>query len=129
MLVLKKQTNVFCTVCSSIKCIACSLFRLRWCNLSNTSCDRLASALKSNPSHLRELDLSGNSNLQDSGVKLLSAGLESPNCRLHVLRSATVSPGGQCVCQQMEIWNRDATFYLLVVILNVSGCKITTEKV
>ncbi|XP_044232390.1 NACHT, LRR and PYD domains-containing protein 14-like [Thunnus albacares] len=63
----------------------CRKAQLSHCGLSETHCEVVASALKSNPSHLRELDMSSN-DLHDSGVNLLSAGLESPNCRLETLR-------------------------------------------
>ncbi|XP_061592904.1 protein NLRC3-like isoform X2 [Cololabis saira] len=64
----------------------CRKARFSGCDLSETHCEVIASALKSNPSHLTELDLSNNWSLGDSGVKVLSGGLESPNCRLETLR-------------------------------------------
>ncbi|XP_036447033.1 ribonuclease inhibitor-like isoform X2 [Colossoma macropomum] len=59
--------------------------KLCGCKLSKRSCAALASALSSTTSSLRELDLSLN-DLNDSGVKLLSAGLENPHCKLEILR-------------------------------------------
>ncbi|KAL6104924.1 uncharacterized protein ACO6RY_06560 [Pungitius sinensis] len=58
---------------------------LSGCQITEKGCASLASALTSDPSPLRELDLSSN-HPGDSGVKLLSDGLESPHCRLETLR-------------------------------------------
>ncbi|KAM3870716.1 uncharacterized protein ACN63O_004795 [Diretmus argenteus] len=57
---------------------------LSGCQLSERSCEALASVLSSKSSSLRELDLSNN-DLKDSGVKVLSAGLGSPDCSLETL--------------------------------------------
>ncbi|XP_048851917.1 NACHT, LRR and PYD domains-containing protein 12-like isoform X2 [Brienomyrus brachyistius] len=65
----------------------CKLMKLRLslCGVAEGGCTSLASALRSNPSHLEELDLSTN-RPGDSAVKLLSALLEDPNCRLEKLK-------------------------------------------
>ncbi|XP_030591303.1 NACHT, LRR and PYD domains-containing protein 3-like [Archocentrus centrarchus] len=61
--------------------------RLRFCNLTEKSCEALASVFTSQTCScsLRVLDLSNN-NLLDSGVNFLSLGLESPHCNLETLR-------------------------------------------
>ncbi|KAG5836423.1 hypothetical protein ANANG_G00254550, partial [Anguilla anguilla] len=54
------------------------------CDLTEKSCDIVASALQSSNSALRDLDLSYN-DLGNSRVELLCAGLMSPNCKLQRL--------------------------------------------
>ncbi|XP_067338915.1 neoverrucotoxin subunit alpha-like [Channa argus] len=61
------------------------ILSLSGCLITEEGCDYLALTLSSNPSHLRELDLSYN-HPGDSGVKLLSAQLEDPHWRLDTLR-------------------------------------------
>ncbi|XP_069020356.1 NLR family CARD domain-containing protein 3-like [Embiotoca jacksoni] len=64
--------------------------RLSGCLITEEGCASLTSALISNPSSLRELDLSYN-HPGDSTVKLLSALQKDPHCKLETLR---VEPAG-----------------------------------
>ncbi|XP_062387142.1 NACHT, LRR and PYD domains-containing protein 12-like [Sardina pilchardus] len=57
---------------------------LAGCNLTDKSCEIVASVLQS-PNSLQQLDLSDN-NLRDSGAQLLSKGLSRSNCKIHTLR-------------------------------------------
>ncbi|KAM9467860.1 NLR family CARD domain-containing protein 3-like isoform 1-T4 [Clarias gariepinus] len=59
--------------------------RLCSCGVSVEGCATLTSALISNPSHLRDLDLSMNK-VGDSGVNCLCDLLENPHCKLETLR-------------------------------------------
>ncbi|XP_026138701.1 NACHT, LRR and PYD domains-containing protein 12-like isoform X2 [Carassius auratus] len=76
-----------------LKCPNCQLeiLRLSGCMVTEEGCVYLSSALSSNPSHLRELDLSYNHPGQ-SGVQLLNQKMEDPNCSLQILN---VDHGGE----------------------------------
>ncbi|KAG1954301.1 ribonuclease inhibitor-like, partial [Pimephales promelas] len=73
-------------LCAVLKDSHCKLERLRliYCYMTDEGCSDVTSALKSNPSHLRELDLSRNK-LGDSGVKNLSDILMNPQFKLEKL--------------------------------------------
>ncbi|XP_046730030.1 NLR family CARD domain-containing protein 3-like isoform X1 [Silurus meridionalis] len=75
--------NCLSAVVESLYCKVETL-RLRQCDVSPEGCAALISAVRSNPSHLRELDLSYN-NVGDSGVKCLSEILENSQCKLESL--------------------------------------------
>ncbi|XP_016388168.1 NACHT, LRR and PYD domains-containing protein 3-like [Sinocyclocheilus rhinocerous] len=59
--------------------------RLFNCSIGENDCASLASALKSNPAHLIELDLTHNKP-RDTGVKMLSDVLTDTSCKLETLR-------------------------------------------
>ncbi|XP_043111905.1 NACHT, LRR and PYD domains-containing protein 12-like isoform X2 [Puntigrus tetrazona] len=73
-------------LCDGLKSPNCHLQKLRLsgCMVTEEGCGYLSSALSSNPSHLRELDLSYN-HPGDSGVQLLKHKLEDPNYELKIL--------------------------------------------
>uniref|UniRef100_A0A8C1XU82 NACHT, LRR and PYD domains-containing protein 12-like n=1 Tax=Cyprinus carpio TaxID=7962 RepID=A0A8C1XU82_CYPCA len=79
------------------------ILRLSGCMVTKEGCCYVSSALTSNPSCLRELDLSYN-HPGDSGVKLLSEKLEDPNCSLdkfnvdHGGESRITAGLKKCVC-------------------------------
>uniref|UniRef100_A0A8C5AA70 Tripartite motif-containing protein 16-like n=1 Tax=Gadus morhua TaxID=8049 RepID=A0A8C5AA70_GADMO len=81
---------------------------LSGCLVTQEGCASLVSALSSNPSHLRELDLSYN-HPRDSGAALLSARLEDPHWRLDTL---SVEHGG--------VWR-------LIPALKKYACELTLD--
>ncbi|XP_034150827.1 NACHT, LRR and PYD domains-containing protein 12-like, partial [Esox lucius] len=85
---------------TGVKCLSAILedpqcrletLRLSGCLVTEEGCGSLVSALKTNPSHLKEINLTYN-HPGDLGVRLLSAGLEDPHWRLEELH---VDHGGE----------------------------------
>ncbi|KAI7797922.1 NACHT, LRR and PYD domains-containing protein 3 [Triplophysa rosa] len=90
--------KIISDVLKSPKC-RLEILRLSGCMVTGEGCCYLASALSSNPSHLRELDLSYN-HPGPSGVQLLHDRLHDPNCTLNKLNlehagSSRMIPGLQ----------------------------------
>ncbi|XP_030641422.1 NACHT, LRR and PYD domains-containing protein 12-like [Chanos chanos] len=121
----------------AVRCCRKSL--LRDYNLTQQSCETIASALKSVNCPLRELDLS-NTGLQDSGVTMLCAALKNPNCQLEILRLAlcklteqscssiaTVLQSVNCPLRELDLSNndlQDSGVKFLCVGLKNPHCKL-----
>ncbi|XP_037532706.1 protein NLRC3-like [Nematolebias whitei] len=95
-------------ICDGLQSSNCTLetLRLSGCLITKEGCAALASSLGFNHYYLKDLDLSYN-HPEDSGVKLLSAGLDDPNWALQTLRteprgSKFIKPGlGKYACDLM----------------------------
>ncbi|XP_062398780.1 stonustoxin subunit beta-like [Sardina pilchardus] len=81
-------------LCAGLRDPQCKLetLRLSGCLITHEGCSLLSSALKSNPSYLKQLDLSYN-HPGDSGVRELTDRLNDPSCKLETLR---YDHGGEC---------------------------------
>ncbi|XP_049331698.1 ribonuclease inhibitor-like [Astyanax mexicanus] len=81
-----KGDSVVEKLCDLLKDLHCTLkiLRLKNSEITEKGCAALSSALDSNPSHLIELDLSGNK-LGNLGVEHLSHLLKKPECKIEQL--------------------------------------------
>ncbi|CAI5657487.1 unnamed protein product [Oreochromis niloticus] len=79
---------------------------LSGCLITEEGCISLALALSSNPSHLRELDLSYN-DPGDSAMKLLLAGLKDPGWRLDTLRAGLLHDGEDTATALQRVFDSD----------------------
>ncbi|XP_050958280.1 ribonuclease inhibitor, partial [Labeo rohita] len=109
-------------ICEGLKNPVCELkiLKLSDCSITEEGYKALASALRSNPSHLIELDLTGNDPGQ-SGVKELNDLLQDPNCQLKTLRFLK-SPAAEEACEYLTgVLGKSP---LLLKELDLSGDKL-----
>ncbi|XP_029552312.1 NACHT, LRR and PYD domains-containing protein 12 isoform X2 [Salmo trutta] len=124
----------------------CKLMILRLCNCDMTEegCASLATALRLNPSHLKDLDLSFNSP-GDPGMNLLFAVLVDPCCKLEILTLdnckltenccaalATALSSNSCSLKNLNLSDNnlyDSGVQLLSAGLKKTQCKLETLKV
>ncbi|XP_072513945.1 uncharacterized protein [Salminus brasiliensis] len=126
--------------------------RLALCNFTGKSCTLLISALQTQTSSLKELDLSSN-DLQNSGVEQLFAGLQSSHFQLEILRLALCNIGEKVYenlgfsvlnlensLKELDLSNNDLkdsgvellcaglkSSHCKLQILRLSGCMITED--
>uniref|UniRef100_A0A665U2Z3 NACHT, LRR and PYD domains-containing protein 12-like n=1 Tax=Echeneis naucrates TaxID=173247 RepID=A0A665U2Z3_ECHNA len=112
------------------------------CDLTDRSCEYISSVFRSK-SALEELDLTRNK-LQDSGIKLLSEGLNSHNCKIQRLRlnscelserscehlASVLSSQSSCL-RELDLSNndlKDSGVELLSVGLKSPNCRLETLR-
>ncbi|KAM6953934.1 LOW QUALITY PROTEIN: uncharacterized protein FYW47_012868 [Aplochiton taeniatus] len=104
------------------------LYQSNYCQITEEGCASLASALSSNPFHLRELDLSNNA-LKNSGVKLLLSGCVVTEAGCYFLASALSSNPSHL--RELNLSNnnlQDSGVKLLSDELRRTTCKLETLR-
>ncbi|XP_063046060.1 NLR family CARD domain-containing protein 3-like [Engraulis encrasicolus] len=128
-------------LCSGLKNPNCALetLSLSDCGVTGEGYAALASTLKSNPSHLEELDLRGN-DPGDSGVKLLTSALTNQKCKLRLLSDkaekaceylTSVLGSNLLLLTELDLSGKisgDSGLKKLCALLKDSHCRVKTLK-
>ncbi|XP_059424863.1 NACHT, LRR and PYD domains-containing protein 12-like [Carassius carassius] len=91
------------------------------CSITEKQCLILTSALKSNPSHLRELNLSRNKLLGDSGVKHLSDLLMNTQFKLEKLQLVSLYSTAVTVRLKITVYFQKVTMKLKLTVIIFYG--------
>ncbi|CAM4453577.1 unnamed protein product [Leuciscus chuanchicus] len=105
------------------------ILRLSGCMVTEEGCGYVSSALSSNPSHLRELDLSYN-HPGESGIQLLNDKLVDPNCSMQILnlghgKPIRITPGPRKYACDLTLDPNTAQNHL---VLSEDNRKVTYVK-